>query len=276
MDESTRSWLPGLAGIAWLGHSTVLVELDGVRLLTDPLLSRHAVPLRRRGAPPERAQWEGVDAILLSHLHHDHAELASLRMLPHVPVLTAPENATWLRRRGITSAVGLNDDWFDVGARPGGGASPGAGAGSTVRVRLTTAVHHHRPMPHRPNAAHGHLIRGESTSVWAAGDTSLYDEMEELPTLVGGGIDVVIVPVGGWGPRLSEGHMNASQAAIACARVSARWALPVHWGTLHPPLMGRVAAGWMDRPAEHFAASLERSAPGCELVQLRPGQVWRP
>jgi L-ascorbate metabolism protein UlaG (beta-lactamase superfamily) len=257
----------GLTEVTWLGHSTVLLDLDGVRLLTDPLLRRHAGPLRRRGAPPGRAHWEAVDAVLLSHLHHDHAELASLRLVREVPVLTAPENAAWLRRRGITSAVGLGDDeWFTVGAA----------GGAAVEVRLTTAYHHHRPMPHRPNAAHGHLVRGPAATVWAAGDTSLYEEMAQLRPLAGGTVDLAVVPVGGWGPRLSEGHMDAAQAATACARVGARRALAVHWGTLHPPLMGRWAAGWIDRPLEHFTQALEETAPDCRLVRLLPGQTWRP
>ena len=62
--------------VTWLGHSTVVLDLDGVRIVADPLLQRHAGILRRRGQTPERAAWHGADAILLSHLHHDHAELA--------------------------------------------------------------------------------------------------------------------------------------------------------------------------------------------------------
>ncbi len=83
--------------IAWIGHSTVMLDLDGVRLLTDPLLRRHAWLLRRRFPAPAPDLWRDPDAVLISHLHHDHAELASLMMLPRVPVLTADENAGWLR-----------------------------------------------------------------------------------------------------------------------------------------------------------------------------------
>ena len=60
--------------VTWLGHSTVVLDLDGVRIVADPLLQRHAGILRRRGQTQERAAWHGADAILLSHLHHDHAE----------------------------------------------------------------------------------------------------------------------------------------------------------------------------------------------------------
>lgn len=65
--------------LTWLGHSAVVIDLDGFRVLTDPLLSRHNGPLRRRSEQRDPASWEGPDAVLLSHLHHDHCELIDLR-----------------------------------------------------------------------------------------------------------------------------------------------------------------------------------------------------
>ena len=254
--------MTGQLSIAWLGHSTVMLELDGVRLLTDPLLRRHAGPLRRRFPTPAPELWRDPDAVLVSHLHHDHAEVASLLMLPRVPVLTAEENAGWLRRRGLAGTA-LDDEWERVGDGP-------------VEVRLTTAIHRHRPMPHRPNAASGHLVRGSEMSAWLVGDTSLYPGMSDIPDVLGRRLDLIAVPIAGWGPRLSPGHLGPTEAAVACAMSGARWALAVHWGTLHPPmprLMG--PAGWMDRPHAEFVRALRSEAPDCRLVDLRPGEVWR-
>jgi L-ascorbate metabolism protein UlaG (beta-lactamase superfamily) len=247
--------------IAWLGHSTVMLELDGVRLLTDPLLQRHAGLLRRRFPKPAREQWRDPDAVLVSHLHYDHAELSSLRMLPPVPVLTADENATWLRRKGLAGTA-LDEDWERLGD-------------GSVQVRLTRAIHQHRPMPHRPNAANGHLVRGSELSAWLVGDTNLYPEMADIPDLLGRRLDLIVVPIAGWGPRLSPGHLGPSEAVTACLRSGARWALPVHWGTLHPPMPRLLGAGWMDRPYHQFVKALRREAPECRLVELRPGGVWR-
>lgn len=244
--------------VAWLGHATVVVELDGVRVLTDPLLRENAGLLRRRGPQPEESQWRGADVVLISHLHHDHAELASLRMLRGRLVMSAPENAAWLRRKGI-GAVAAGEGWTPIG---GGG----------VEVHPVRADHRHRTMPHRPNLAHGHLLRGPSAVVWIAGDTSLHPEMAGLAELAGRPVDLAVVPVGGWGPRLSPGHMDPEQAAVAVQRCGARWAVPVHWGTLHPPLMGRVATGWLDEPGAEFAVALRRSAPSCRAVVLAQGQ----
>jgi L-ascorbate metabolism protein UlaG (beta-lactamase superfamily) len=247
----------GSLKLTWLGHSTVLIELAGNRLLTDPLLLRHNGPLRRGQPRPKPGLWAEVDAVLLSHLHHDHAELRSLRLVPGVPVFTGSRNGRWLRKHGVNGHG--PEDWSDVGA---------------VQVRLVAAVHHARPMPHRPNDANGHLIRSRTTTLWAAGDTSLYADMVRLPDLAGvERLDVVLVPIGGWGPRLSAGHMGPAEAAEACARTGARYALPVHWGTLHAPFM-TLMSDWFERPLGAFEAALAYAAPRCQLIRLRPGETW--
>jgi L-ascorbate metabolism protein UlaG (beta-lactamase superfamily) len=253
--------------LTWLGHSTVVVDLDGVRLVSDPLLARHAGILRRRGGTPDWLAWQGADAVLLSHLHHDHAHLSSLRRLDGIPVLTAPAIARWLGTKGLRHGVGLEEgQWQEVG-----GAVAGTGR---ARVRLVPAVHAHRPMPHRPNDAHGHLIRSATATVWVAGDTELYPEMAELAELAGAPIDLAVVPVSGWAPRLSGGHMDHRDAAEACHVVGARFAVPVHWGTLHVPAGRHLPRGWMDRPGFAFARDARTLAPGCEPVVLHPGESW--
>lgn len=246
--------------LTWLGHSTMVLDVAGTRLLTDPLLRSRAGPLLRRGPVPRPEQWAGADAVLVSHLHHDHADLPSLRRVD-APVLTAGENAAFLHRR-----LGLPAPGLDRGGREVGGAG--------VRVRLTRADHAHRPMPHRPNAAHGHLVLAEGLRIWVAGDTGLYEEMAEIPALAGGPVDVAVVPVGGWGPRLSGGHMTPADAARACRLVGARVAVPYHWGTLFLPGTTRGSRRWLETPGPSFAAALEAQAPGCRAVVLEPGGAW--
>jgi L-ascorbate metabolism protein UlaG (beta-lactamase superfamily) len=245
--------------VTWLGHSTVVLDLDGVRLLTDPLLHRHAGVLRRRGGQPAVSAWARPDAVLLSHLHHDHAELRSLRLLGAAPVLTGPASATWVTRKGFPGRGLEKGEWADVGV------------GSLVSVRLVEAVHHSRPMPHRPNEAHGHLVKGPSGVVWVAGDTALFPGMADLADLAGAAVDVAIVPVGGWGPRLSPGHLGPVQAAVACRRSGARWAVPVHWGTLHVPAGRAWPRGWMDAAGPRFQVALADEAPTCRALVLEVG-----
>ena len=245
--------------VTWLGHSTVVLDLDGVRLIADPLLRRHAGILRRIGGRPRRLAWFGADAVLLSHLHYDHAELASLRRLRGVPVLTAEENAAWASRKGLRGQAIAPDAWTPVGR-------------GDVMVKLAPAVHGARPMPHRPNAANGHLVRSPSGIIWVAGDTELFPEMDQLAGLAGGPIDVAIVPVGGWGARLSAGHLGPEQAAVACRLAAARVAIPVHWHTLHRPGARHWPRGWMQSAGPEFAAALAREAPSCRALVLEVGE----
>jgi L-ascorbate metabolism protein UlaG (beta-lactamase superfamily) len=129
-------------------------------------------------------------------------------------------------------------------------------------------------MPHRPNDAHGHLVQAPGTTVWVAGDTELYPDMAGLAELAGAPIDLAVVPVSGWAPRLSGGHMGHEEAARACDVVGARHAIPVHWGTLHVPAGKHLPRGWMDRPGLAFAHDAQRLAPHCEPVVLHPGDSW--
>lgn len=275
--------------ITWLGHATCVLDVAGARLVTDPLLGEHAGILRRRGGrAPQVSDWTGSDAVLVSHLHHDHAHAASLRSTG-APALMAPANTLWANRRDVP-AIGLRpNQWWSPPGTP------------SVRVRVAPAVHGHRPMPHRPNAANGFLVVRDGDAgpgatggdcprdgsggamdggggevaplrIWFAGDTELYPNMSRLPELAGGPIDVALVPIGGWGPRLSGGHMDPSQAAMACALVGARRAIPIHWGTLHAPFGRNLPRGWMDHGGDAFAAALRRAAPECTAVVLSPGQ----
>lgn len=252
--------------LTWLGHATCVLDIGGARLVTDPLLGEHAGILRRRGGlAPTVADWAGADAVLVSHLHHDHAHAASLRSTG-APALMAPANTQWAHKRDVP-AIGLRpNEWWSPAGKP------------QVRIRVVPAVHGDRPMPHRPNAANGYLIVRSATKqspalrIWFAGDTELFPEMSQLPALAGGEIDLALVPIGGWGPRLSGGHMDPAQAAHACHLVGARRAVPIHWGTLHAPFGRNLPRGWMDRGGDAFAVAIRREAPETEAVVLAPGQ----
>ena len=95
--------------IVFLGHATVLIELDGVRLLTDPLLRDRVAHLRRQVPPLDPAVYAGIDAVLISHLHHDHLDLASLRLLGlEIPLLVPAGAGELLRRHGFSDVTELS------------------------------------------------------------------------------------------------------------------------------------------------------------------------
>lgn len=250
--------------IHWIGHATTVLDVGGVRLLTDPLLRRHAGLLRRVGPKPEPAQWAGVDAILLSHLHLDHADVGSLRMLPDVPVLTGPADAAWVERVGHPAvALASTGEWTTL-----------HGGAGTVEVRLVRADHHSRPMPHRPNDAHGFLVRSAwGEVVWFPGDTSAYPELDDLPHLAGGPIDVALLPIHGWGPRLSPGHMDPMAAAHVCDVVKPAAVVPIHHGTFHPVGLGLGSLDWMQRPLLEFRAALHQVKPPTDLLDVGLGET---
>jgi L-ascorbate metabolism protein UlaG (beta-lactamase superfamily) len=243
----------------WLGHSALVLDIGGVRLLTDPLLRTRLGVLRHRADLPVHPHVDDVDAVLLSHLHHDHADLPSLRRLSHAPVVTHPDNLRWLTKQRLGVLEGSADDWVPV--------APG------VEVLLVRADHEARPMPHRPNGATGMLVRGGGVAVWFAGDTSLHDDMTRLSELAGGRVDLALLPIGGWGPRLSPGHMGPAEAAEAAARSGARYVLPIHYGTLHPAGWPTGRLAWTIAPGRRFAEELALHTDAVALVPPVGGAV---
>lgn len=238
--------------MTWLGHAGALIEINGTRLVTDPVLRERAGMLRRRRGLPPVADLAPVDAVLLSHLHHDHADLPSLRAVEGAPVLTEPGNAAWVRARGLPAPTLDPARWHRVD--------------DDVQVRLVPAVHTARPMPHRPNGAVGMLVRGAGVVIWFAGDTALYPRMADLPDIAGAPVDLALLPIGGWGPRLSAGHMGPEEAAAAAALVGARAVLPIHFGTLHPRGWPSRRLDWTTAPGDRFPAALAARSPATACV----------
>jgi L-ascorbate metabolism protein UlaG (beta-lactamase superfamily) len=239
--------------ITWLGHSAVLIELDGTRVLTDPAVGARAGPLRRAAPPVDPASLRAVDAVLLSHLHADHADVPSLRRVVS-PVVIAPRGAgRWLARR----VPGASVDEVDVGDETSVGA---------LRVSATPAAHEGRRWPVGGSAlAVGYVVRGPAGAVYFAGDTDLFPEMASLH----GTIDVALLPVSGWGATLGPGHLDPERAAEAAARIAPRVAIPIHWGTLAPPW---PVKGHPDpaRPPREFAEAA--AAAGVDVRVLQPGE----
>ncbi len=239
--------------ITYVGHATVLIELDGARLLTDPVLRSRVAHLRRHGAPPVPGVADDLDAVLLSHLHMDHLDLPSLRRIDSgVPVLAPAGSARRLRRAGRRAVTELA-----VGETAAVGA---------LRVTATPADHDGRRLPiGAPAPAIGFDVRG-TRRVYFAGDTDLFDTMADLAD----GLDVALLPVAGWGRKLGPGHLDPGRAARAAALLAPRVAIPIHWGTL--AVAGRgVAPAQRGDPARAFAAQVAATAPSVSVVVLEPG-----
>jgi L-ascorbate metabolism protein UlaG (beta-lactamase superfamily) len=253
--DATRSRL------TWIGHATVLVEVGGVRVLTDPLLRSRLGHLRRHGPAPGAGTLRDLDAVLISHLHLDHLDLPSLRRLdPGVPLFVPRGAGDYLRRMGFPRARELA-----VGERARIAAADGAG----VDVLAVSAVHDGRRQPLRRLAAEtiGFVIEGPR-HVYFPGDTDLSDDMADLA----GTLDVALLPVWGWGPSLGEGHLDPERAAQAAAVLAPRLAVPIHWGTFYPRGLARLKPAPLRDPPHQFAARVAALAPEVEVRVLAPGK----
>ncbi len=245
--------------LTYFGHATVLLELDGARVLTDPVLRRHVGPLVRRSPRPHAALLTNLDAILISHLHLDHYDPPSLRRLDRATPIVGPRGgARPLARLGFTDVHELS---------PGEETEVGA-----LRVVATAAVHEKSRHPlSRAADCVGFVVAG-SLSAYFAGDTALFPEMEGLWA----GLDVALLPIAGWGLTLPEGeHMGPLQAARALRLLRPRLAVPVHWGTFGLPgtglgRRGRATAAAAPVTFRRHAAQL---APDVAVALLRPGET---
>jgi L-ascorbate metabolism protein UlaG (beta-lactamase superfamily) len=242
-------------GIVYVGHATVLIELDGVRLLTDPVLEEWVGPLHRQGPAPGREATERLDAVLISHLHRDHVDLRSLRRVAAgVPLIVPAGTRAFFERRGLDDVVEL---------APGESHRIGP-----VHVTATMADH---DIGRRGVAAEpvGYLVEG-SRRVYFAGDTDLFEGMAALG---GGDLDLALLPVWGWGPTLGPGHMDPERAARAAALLAPRLAVPIHWGTLYPAGLARLRPRPLTGPPREFAARVRAIAPEVEVRIAPPGSA---
>jgi L-ascorbate metabolism protein UlaG (beta-lactamase superfamily) len=245
------------ARITYVGHATVLVEMDGVRLLTDPLLRRRIGPLRRHGPPPDRRLTENVDAVLISHLHHDHADVPSLRRLSRaVPVFASPGAGDFIERLGFGEVREL---------APGESGSLGG-----VRIAATEANHPAGGRRfERTSRAVGFELSGRRR-IYFAGDTDLFDGMEGIG---GGNLDLALLPIWGWGTSIGAGHLDPERAARAAALLSPRTVVPIHWGTLYPLGLARLRPDPLHSPPRELVTWMSELAPQVEVRVLAPGET---
>ncbi|WNZ07550.1 MBL fold metallo-hydrolase [Streptomyces sp. 11x1] len=249
--------------ITWWGHATCTVEDSGTRVLTDPLFARRLAHLRRRRGAPPPPEAAVADVALVSHLHADHLHVPSLaRLAPGTRVVVpkgAPRQVPGLRR---LAHLRLSE------AAPGDEVRVG-----DLVVRAVSARHDGRRLPVGPHRspALGFVVEGEARTYFA-GDTGLFETMAKEV----GPVDVALLPVGGWGPYLGEGHLDAGRAAEALALLAPRSAVPVHYGTYWPIGMDAVRPHEFHAPGEEFVRLAAARAPDVAVHRLGHGESVRP
>ena len=255
------------ATVTWVGHATLLIDVDGYRIITDPALTSRLAHLRRRR--PLVAVGD-VDTLLLSHVHMDHLHQPSLRRVCPTERVLVPAGARSLvprfRRRPSSSTTAVvTPAVHDV--RPGDRFSLREDD-VPVTIDVVHAEHGSRRGPHSRVVAEpvGYVVRLGSTSLYFAGDTDLFTSMREL-----GPIDVAFIPIWGWGPSLGEKHLDPVSAATATHWIDPVRVVPIHWGTYSPIRAGRGDPPWLERPIGAFRSALEDLGLVDRLQVVEPG-----
>jgi L-ascorbate metabolism protein UlaG (beta-lactamase superfamily) len=251
--------------ITWLGHSSMLVEIDGQRVLTDPMWSERSSPVSFVGpvrwfAPPiALADLPHIDAVLISHDHYDHLDYRTISAMKGwdtrfvVPLGVGAHLAYW----GVPEARIVELDWWQ-------------------RVRVAELEVVCTPARHASGRTlfdkdatlwAGYALLGKQHRVFYSGDTGLFPAMRDIGERLGP-FDVTMIETGQYHGTWPDWHIGPEQAVTAHRMLRGRIMLPVHWG-----LVQLAFHGWTE-PIERVLVAAERAQ--VKVVAPRPGQSVEP
>lgn len=255
------------------GHSTLLLEIDGVKVLTDPLLREWLLHIKRHAPEVDMAIFGDPDVILISHGHLDHLDKQSLKRLDRKAHVIAPPDAVKLLSRlgygrvtALSPGQSIETHGLKVIAVPalhGGGRMPWSNDADALGF-LVEGGHESGPQGSPADSSAGH-------SFYFAGDTDIYPAMAELSKLTPKGIDLALLPVWGWGPKVGKGHLDPVSAARAAKLLDARVTVPIHWGGYFPFGLKRTHGRLLADPPHEFAQLVERMSLPTKVEIIQPG-----
>ena len=251
----------------WLGHSTVLIEIDGLRVLTDPVWGPRASPLALAGpkrfqpVPVKLSEMPAVDLVLISHDHYDHLDYPTIRALAKssVPFVTSLGVGAHLEAWGVPPERITELDWWESYRLPG------------TSLTVTAAPSQHfsgRGLKDRNTTLWSSLaIRSDRHSVFFSGDTGLTAEYGLIRDRLGP-FDLVILEVGAFHPAWGDIHLGPENALEAHKLLGGGVFMPVHWGTFS------LAMHAWDQPPETLIA--RAGSFDAQLAMPRLGEPMEP
>jgi L-ascorbate metabolism protein UlaG (beta-lactamase superfamily) len=252
----------------WLGHSTVLLEVDGVRVLTDPVWGERASPVAIAGPkrfqpmPVAIAALPALDAVLVSHDHYDHLDYPTVLELAKrdVPFVTSLGVGAHLEAWGVSSERIVELDWWESTLIAGG------------RAQVTAAPSQHfsgRGLGAKNSTLWSSLVlRTDRRACFFSGDTGLTSEYQTIRERLGP-FDLVLLEVGAFHPAWGDIHLGPERALEALALLGGGAFLPVHWGTFN------LALHAWDEPAEALVHLLmPELGEAIEPARALPPTAW--
>lgn len=247
----------GKIAVTFIGHSTFLLQLGGLNILTDPVFASRAGPFGllgpKRARPPalRLSQLPRIDVVLLSHCHYDHLDLPTLQWLArqHRPaVVTTLGNRAWLEARGVSRVTEL-DWWQSHHPAPG------------IEAICTPAQHFAARTPWDKNRTlwGGFMLRTAVGLILFAGDTGWAPHFAEIHTRLGPPA-LALLPVGAYEPRwfMRSVHMNPDEAVQAHRVLGSRQSIGMHFGTFN------LTDEAIDEPLRALAAAREAQGVAAE------------
>ena len=242
--------------ITWIGHATVLVQMGGLNILTDPHFSERTFavqfigPKRKVPLPVALAELPRIDLVVISHNHYDHLDSNTVDQLNSQaggpPIFAAPLGIDlWFNNRGITNVERF--DWWDKKNLLG------------IEVNFVPAQHWSSRSPFDRNATlwGGWVLKEQGDggkSLYFAGDTGISKDFADIGARFGA-IDFSLIPVGAYEPRwfMKDQHVNPEEAVQIHRDVKSKWSLGIHWGTFE------LTDEPLDQPIGDLPKALEKA-----------------
>ncbi|MBW1916598.1 MAG: MBL fold metallo-hydrolase [Deltaproteobacteria bacterium] len=218
---------PGRIQVTWIGHSSFLIQVDGVNILTDPVFSDRASPLTfvgpRRVAPPglSLAQLPPIQAVVISHNHYDHLDIRTVVSLGDKTQFFVPLGlARWFKKNDLHKVTEL-DWWHSASLGP-------------IRVHCVPAQHFSMRSPFDANETlwSGWVLETASGKIFFSCDTGYCPDFKEIGRRLGP-MRLSLIPIGGYMPRwfMRPMHVNPKEAVMIHQDVGSRQSIGMHWGT---------------------------------------------